>query len=81
MKEYAEKYGKVSEHQIILDKATGKSRGFGFVTFSQKADADAFLEEESHFLDGRTVGVSAASVIAISFTDGLSAQFVSFHIL
>ena len=62
LKNYAEKYGEVSHHQVIFDKSTGNSRGFGFVTFARKADADAFLNEESHTLDGRTVGVSARTI-------------------
>ena len=61
LKNHAEKYGTVSHHQIIMDKATGKSRGFGFVTFARKEDADKFLEDE-HTLDGRTVGASAITI-------------------
>ena len=42
----------VTEVKIISDKFTGKSRGFGFVSFEKDADA----EDAINALDGRQVG-------------------------
>jgi len=53
-----EEYGEVSSAKIIFDKATGKSKGFGFVEMPDdgegKAAIDGLNETE---LDGRTIVV------------------------
>ena len=38
-KDYFSKFGKVVEHQIMKDRSTGRSRGFGFITFESEQDA------------------------------------------
>jgi len=45
------------ESEVVLDKFTGRSRGFGFVTFSTVAAADAAMQAQ-HIVDGRPVEVS-----------------------
>ncbi|KAI7986767.1 Heterogeneous nuclear ribonucleoprotein 1 [Camellia lanceoleosa] len=50
------KYGEITDSVIMLDKLTGRSRGFGFVTFADPAVADKVLEED-HVIDGRVVEV------------------------
>lgn len=42
--EFFSKYGAIEEAIIVTDNATGRSRGFGFVTFENDADADAAVE-------------------------------------
>jgi len=45
--------------QIVNDRETGRSRGFGFVTFSNPDDADKALTDMDGFeLDGRNIHVS-----------------------
>lgn len=41
---------------IMMDKISGRPRGFGFVTFADPAVADKVLEED-HVIDGRPVEV------------------------
>jgi cold-inducible RNA-binding protein len=56
-----EQFGQVSEAKVITDRDTGRSRGFGFVTFSEGADADRAIEEMNGTdLDGRTLNVNEA---------------------
>lgn len=56
-----EKYGEVIEAKVILDRETGRSRGFGFVTFEEKSDAsDAMSAMDGSTLDGRMVKVNYA---------------------
>lgn len=56
-----EKFGTVSEAKVIMDRETGRSRGFGFVTFDSAEDADAAISEmDGAMLEGRTVKVNEA---------------------
>ncbi len=56
-----EKCGEVSEAVVILDRATGRSRGFGFVTYADAADGQkATRELHGAELDGRAIKVSTA---------------------
>jgi len=56
-----ERFGPVEDAKVINDRDTGRSRGFGFVTFTDAADADKAIEQmhESE-LDGRTLNVNEA---------------------
>ncbi|KAJ8030928.1 RNA-binding motif protein, X chromosome [Holothuria leucospilota] len=40
LRTYFKKFGKITDVQIIKDKVSGLSRGFGFVTYENPADAD-----------------------------------------
>lgn len=51
---YFSKYGEIIDSVIMIDKHSGRPRGFGFVTFADPAVADTVLEED-HVLDGRAV--------------------------
>lgn len=42
-KDYFSKFGKVVEHQIMQDHGTGRSRGFGFVTFDNEQVVEEIL--------------------------------------
>ena len=54
-------YGSVSEAKVIMDRETGRSRGFGFVTFSDNGEASAAVSAmDGQMLDGRTVRVNEA---------------------
>jgi RNA recognition motif-containing protein len=55
------KFGAVSDVAVVLDRATGRSRGFGFVTFEAANDAmEAIKAMNGAELDGRTLKVNAA---------------------
>ncbi|KAI3766443.1 hypothetical protein L2E82_16501 [Cichorium intybus] len=53
---YFSNYGELTDSVIMMDKITGRPRGFGFVTFADPADADKVLEQD-HVIDGRPVEV------------------------
>ncbi|XP_073280137.1 UBP1-associated protein 2C-like [Primulina huaijiensis] len=46
-------YGELDEAVVILDKVTGKSKGYGFVTFKHIDGAIMALKEPSKKIDGR----------------------------
>ncbi|KAI9849223.1 MAG: hypothetical protein M1838_000211 [Thelocarpon superellum] len=57
-----EEYGAVEEAVVVKDRDTGRSRGFGFVRFSQESDADAAIQAMNNVeFDGRTIRVDKAS--------------------
>jgi RNA recognition motif-containing protein len=54
----AEAYGQVEDVKVITDRDTGRSKGFGFVTFStDEAAAKCKAEMDGQMLDGRAVKV------------------------
>ena len=56
-----EPYGEVKEAKVITDRDSGRSRGFGFVTFANAGDADRAIEAQNGaMLDGRTLRVDLA---------------------
>ncbi|EKX74017.1 conserved hypothetical protein [Theileria equi strain WA] len=59
LKSYFSKYGEVVHSEIVGDKVTGKSRGFGFVTFSNE-DAIRAVLSKTHKLDNVVVDVKLA---------------------
>jgi RNA recognition motif-containing protein len=53
--------GSVTDVMIALDRQTGRSRGFGFITFSSDAEAAAAIEQfHGKDMDGRTIQVNEA---------------------
>jgi cold-inducible RNA-binding protein len=56
-----EKFGEVTDAKVITDRETGRSRGFGFVTFAEDQHAsNAIGEMDGSNLDGRTIKVNEA---------------------
>ena len=54
-------HGEVSEAVVISDRDTGRSRGFGFVTFDDDESADKAVSAlNGTDLDGRTIKVDVA---------------------
>lgn len=45
-------YGDITSAQVITDRETGRSRGFGFVEMESDADAEKAIAD----LDGKEVG-------------------------
>jgi RNA recognition motif-containing protein len=54
-------FGEVSEAKVITDRGSGRSRGFGFVTFEDEEAADKAISALNNTeLDGRTIRVDVA---------------------
>ena len=53
--------GTVADVAVIMDKMTGRSRGFGFVTMSSEEEANAAIEKFNQYdLKGRKINVNLA---------------------
>ena len=56
-----EKFGEVADAKVITDRETGRSRGFGFVTFATEEAAESAMNQmNGSQLDGRTLNVNEA---------------------
>ncbi len=61
LKDAFSSYGEISEAVVIKDKYSGRSKGFGFVTFADEESAKkAVSEMNGKELDGREIKVSEA---------------------
>jgi RNA recognition motif-containing protein len=61
MKELFSAYGEVEEVSVIKDKFSGRSKGFGFVTFKNDEDAKkAISEMNEKEVEGRNLKVNEA---------------------
>lgn len=55
------KIGEVLEAKVIIDKFSGRSKGFGFVTMKDEATAEAAIKElNGKDLEGRKIVVNVA---------------------
>ena len=54
-------FGDLVSATVVIDRATGQSRGFGFVEYQQSQDADRAMESlNGTTLDGRSITVNEA---------------------
>ena len=61
LKEAFEQFGEVTSANVIMDKETGKSKGFGFVEMPNDDEANEAISQLNHSnLDGRTIVVKKA---------------------
>ena len=61
LKALFESYGEIEEAVVISDKYSGRSKGFGFVTFKDDAAAQkAIAEMNGKEVDGRALKVNEA---------------------
>eukprot|EP01018_Ginkgo_biloba_P023349 Gb_29428 [translate_table: standard] len=60
-KDYFSKFGKIVEHQIMQDRGSGRSRGFGFVTFdSEQVVEDILAHGKMYEIGGKQVEIKKA---------------------
>ena len=61
LREHFEQCGPVREARVIRERETGRSRGFGFVTFERSEDAAKAKEQLNGSVhEGRTIRVESA---------------------
>lgn len=55
VREYFSQFGDVAEVMVMKDPATRRSRGFGFITFSNPGSVEKVLSYPTHQLDGKLI--------------------------
>ena len=58
---YFTRFGEVIDCVVMKNAETGRSRGFGFVTFADPGNIDAVIATCPHNLDGRTIDPKACN--------------------
>jgi RNA recognition motif-containing protein len=54
-------YGEISQLNLIMDRDTGRPKGFGFITFATQQAAEKALEQNGKDLGGRAMRVNMAT--------------------
>lgn len=67
---YFEQFGPVQTAEVMFNRETHKSRGFGFVVFESEESANAVLQSTHHTVNGKVVEVKRAVPRAQSSTGG-----------
>ncbi|KAJ7569993.1 hypothetical protein O6H91_01G102800 [Diphasiastrum complanatum] len=76
LKEAFSSYGEVTDAKVIVDRDTGRSRGFGFVSFTSDQDAESALQAmDGKELGGRMIRVDYATERGSGFGGGVSRGF------
>ena len=59
MREFFSQFGRVVESTVMLDQNTGRSKGFGFISF-EDTDVTPFLGFGNLEIDGKLVSLSGS---------------------
>ncbi|XLT68862.1 hypothetical protein HN873_025301 [Arachis hypogaea] len=62
LRKYFDQFGEILEAVIITDKNTGKSKGYGFVTFRDQESARRACSDPNPVIDGRRANCNIASL-------------------
>ncbi|XP_051126510.1 uncharacterized protein LOC127248278 [Andrographis paniculata] len=62
MRRYFEQFGEILEAVVITDKNTGRSKGYGFVTFRDPESARRACADPAPVIDGRRANCNLASL-------------------
>ncbi|KAI1710919.1 RNA recognition motif domain-containing protein [Ditylenchus destructor] len=76
LREYYSRFGELTQCDVIFDRQTGQSRGFGFVAFSSKKELDSAIEVNPHIIDDVKVELeyvtSQFDIIVTSLTSNIT---------
>eukprot|EP00268_Persea_americana_P028503 TRINITY_DN2767_c0_g1_i6.p1 TRINITY_DN2767_c0_g1~~TRINITY_DN2767_c0_g1_i6.p1 ORF type:complete len:131 (+),score=17.05 TRINITY_DN2767_c0_g1_i6:563-955(+) len=61
LRQHFEQFGEILEAVVINDKNTGRSKGYGFVTFSHPDSARRACDDPNPVIDGRRANCNLAS--------------------
>jgi RNA-binding protein Musashi len=62
LRAYFEQFGEIAECTVMRENQTGRSRGFGFLTFVDPKVVNVVMVKE-HILDGKIVNVLPTAIL------------------
>lgn len=60
LKDLFSQFGEVTDSFVVTDRDSGRSKGFGFVTFAKEEDAQKALDMNGKEVEGRAIVVNVA---------------------
>lgn len=60
LRELFAQFGEITDAVVITDRESGRSKGFGFVTFAKEEDAQKALDMNGKEVEGRSIVVNVA---------------------
>lgn len=57
LKNYFSKFGQINSANIVFDRKTGLSRGYGFVIFNNQIGFEAAKQAKKHIIDGSAINI------------------------
>lgn len=67
LKAFFEQWGEIVDVVVMKDPVTKRSRGFGFITYSESKMVDEAMSNRPHEIDGRVVETKRAVPREVSF--------------
>ena len=61
---YFERFGRVMSAEVMFNRETHKSRGFGFIVFELERGAEQVCSEREHIIDGKVVSTTVRAVVS-----------------
>eukprot|EP00948_MAST-09A_sp_MAST-9A-sp1_P000276 g276.t1 len=61
LKRYFGQFGEIQSAEVLYNRDTGKSRGFGFVVFKRESSVNSVLEKRMHTIDDKSAEVKRAT--------------------
>uniref|UniRef100_T1IYE5 RRM domain-containing protein n=1 Tax=Strigamia maritima TaxID=126957 RepID=T1IYE5_STRMM len=62
LREHFSQFGSIATANVLFDKETGMSKGFGFVEFGHKDGQIAALRNDTHIIDDTVVNVQMSGM-------------------
>lgn len=60
LQKFFDQFGQIEEAVVITDRQTGKSKGYGFVTMTDRVGAERACKDPNPIIDGRKANVNLA---------------------
>ena len=74
-RQYFENFGRVVSAEVMFNRETHKSRGFGFVVFEDEASVDNVLQTTQHSIDGKMVSHGERDGMPSCMHEGIISHF------
>ncbi len=79
LKRLFEPFGKIASVNIVVDEATGKSKGFGFVAMPNKEEAVAAIKQlNGKVIKGEKIRVKTTKKVNTAIKDKMARRYKSY---